>query len=332
MTPLRASCLNDGLPSLIGSAPTPFRAALIWILVASVAACSGCLVRRRKIDGALNPNVPLLTAGLDQLADSLRERYQAIETLNATVDLEPAVLATSKGEIAEYKDVRGYILVRKPGWIRVIALYPVVRATAFDMVSDGQTFRLFLPSKNLFLTGLNRIDKPSPRKLENLRPDHLLEALVIRPPDPPNERAVLENWTDKGTASYVLHIIRQEGPGRLQLARNVWFDRRSLEIARQRIFDEQGDVVTDAQYADWDRHGAVKFPKHIVIRRPKDEYELRVRFQKLVLNEPIGQEKFNLPQPPGVKVERVGETPGKPSAQDSTGARKPRGGGRGSGG
>ncbi len=114
------------------------------------------------------PKAPLLVAGLDQLDEILRQHYADIETLNATVDMEPAVLSASKGEIANYKEVRGYILLRKPAWIRVIGLYPVVRSTAFDMVSDGQDFRLYLPGRNLFLEGPDRLERPSPNKLENL--------------------------------------------------------------------------------------------------------------------------------------------------------------------
>lgn len=274
-------------------------------------ASPGCLVRHRKIAKA-RPKAPVLTAGIDELIEQLRQRYQSIETLNATVDLEPSLLSVSKGEIAEYKDVRGYILFRKPEWIRVVALYPVVRGTAFDMVSDGRSFRLYLPSKNLFLEGPNRIEKPSPKKIENLRPEHLLEALLIRAPQS-SERAAIENSDDQGTPSYIMHIIKQDSPNRVHLTRNVWFDRATLQVTRQRVFDHQGDVVSDARYAEWQRFGNVVYPKHIVITRPKEEYELNVVFQKLAFNEAIGQEKFSLPEPPGVKVQRLGEGQERPA-------------------
>ncbi|MBI3696087.1 MAG: DUF4292 domain-containing protein [Acidobacteria bacterium] len=285
----------------------PVRVVWIWV-AAALALSSGCLVRHRKLERATHRNAPLLSAGVEQLTEMLRQRYQSIETLNAIVDLEPSVLSASKGEIADYKDVRGYILVRKPAWIRVVGLYPVVRTTAFDMVSDGRTFRVYLPGKNLFLVGQNRIDQPSPRKLENLRPEHLLDALLIRPPNE-TERAVVENWSEGGTPAYILHVIERDAPGRWQLARNVWFDRASLEIQRQQLFDQKGEVVTDARYAGWERHGGVVFPNRMVITRPKDEYELSIEFSKSTFNEPIGPEKFELAQPPGVKVQRVGETP-----------------------
>jgi outer membrane lipoprotein-sorting protein len=287
---------------------------LVSIVAVTLGVCAGCLVRRHKLDSAARPNAPLLTASLDELTGILRERYDSVETLNATVDLEPALLSASKGEIAEYKDVLGYILFRKPSSIRVIALYPVVRTTAFDMVSDGHSFRLYLPAKNLFLIGLNRIEKPSPKKLENLRPEHLLDALLIRPPDPPVERAVFENWTEGSEPSYIVHIIRGHAPGRLDLVSNIWFDRASLEIRRQQVFDEQGNITSDARYGGWERRGGVLYPKQIIVTRPKDEYELSIRFDKTTFNQPVSQEKFDLPEPPGVKVEHIsGDASAKPS-------------------
>jgi len=284
------------------------RAALAGGLLLVLAFSTGCLVRRRKIERPARSHAGLLTAGLEDLATRLQQRYASLETLNATVDLEPSLISASRGEIADYKDVRGFILVRKPAWIRVIAQYPIVRGTAFDMVSDGRNFRLHLPGKNLFLIGPNQMDKPSPKKLENLRPQHLLEALLIQPPDAASEQAILENWTDD--ASYLVHIVRRNAAERLHLARKVWFDRLSLEITRQQIFDTAGDPVTDARYAGWERRDGVLFPGHIVITRPKDGYELSIRFQKTQLNQPLAEDRFQLAEPEGVEVRRLGGGPG----------------------
>src|SRR4029077_4072451 len=104
-----------------------------------------------------------------------------IDNFNATVDMTPALGTTEKSRVTEYKDVRGYILFRKPSDIRIIGLYPVVRNTAFDMVSNGSDFKLYVPVKNRFLVGSNEVQRPSENTLENLRPQHFLEALLVRP-------------------------------------------------------------------------------------------------------------------------------------------------------
>jgi outer membrane lipoprotein-sorting protein len=283
-----------------------------------VLSSASCLVRRRRIESAQPASGPLLTATVEELTRILRKRYDAVETLSATVDLEPALLSTEKGEIAEYKDVRGFILIRKPFWIRVIAQYPLVRSTAFDMVSDGEAFRLHIPSRNLLLVGSNEVVKPSKKKLENLRPQHLLEALLIRPPEA-NEQAVLENWTETGPAAYIVHIIREVSGGRALLDRKVWFDRSRLEITRQQVYDASGDLVTDARYGRWEPEGDTMFPRQIVILRIKDEYQLNVHVQNLNMNVPLEVEKFQMITPGGVQIRQLGEEPAERSAGGARG-------------
>ena len=98
--------------------------------------------------------------------------------------MTPALGSAEKSKITEYKDVRGYILFRKPADIRIIGLYPVVRNKAFDMVSNGKDFRLYLPSSNRFIVGSNELVAHSKNKIENLRPQHFLEALMVAPMQP----------------------------------------------------------------------------------------------------------------------------------------------------
>src|ERR1019366_4999237 len=113
---------------------------------------SSCLARRRAFTrSGGKPTQPLLVADQSTLVDSIARQYQAIHDFNATVDMVPALGSAEKSKITEYKDVRAFILFRKPGDIRLIGLYPVVRNKAFDMVSDGTNFELYVPARNRFL-------------------------------------------------------------------------------------------------------------------------------------------------------------------------------------
>src|SRR5690242_15441024 len=112
-------------------------AALLHFSVAAILilGTTSCLVRRRVFTrkGA-PPTQALLVADKQTLIDKIGQQYAAINTLSATVDMVPAIGTANKGRITEYKDVRAYILFRKPSDIRIIGLYPVVRNKAFDMV------------------------------------------------------------------------------------------------------------------------------------------------------------------------------------------------------
>ena len=56
----------------------------------------------------------LLTATEADLESRIPQQFNAIQDFNATVDMVPALGTTEKSKITEYKDVRGYILFRKP--------------------------------------------------------------------------------------------------------------------------------------------------------------------------------------------------------------------------
>src|SRR5580704_13330595 len=149
----------------------------------------------------------LLMADKESLAARVEKLYQTVNSFIATVDMTPSLGSVYKGEITEYKDVRGYILFRKPADIRIQAQYPVVRALAFDMVSNGSQFRFYLPAKNRFVIGSNDTPPNSENKLENLRPQAFLESLLIRPVDPAKEQSMLIDDTDEDHAVYILIVF-----------------------------------------------------------------------------------------------------------------------------
>jgi outer membrane lipoprotein-sorting protein len=271
---------------------------------------SSCLARRRAfVRSGGKPTQPLLVADLSTLVGVIAKQYEAVRDFNATVDMVPALGSTEKSKITEYKDVRAFILFRKPGDIRLIGLYPVVRNKAFDMVSDGTNFKLYVPVRSRFLVGRNEIDQPSQNKLENLRPQHFLEALLVRPIDADRDKLLLENFTDEDNAFYVLHVVHVNGGGELQLARTIWFSRYDLMLARQLIFDAAGNILTDARYTDWRRYDNVAFPKHIEIDRPRDEYAVVIDIVKMDINNGVSDDKFVLDQPEGTTLQVVGQAP-----------------------
>lgn len=257
--------------------------------------------------GAPNGQPILQVANTQELLEKISEEYKGIQNFTMTVDMTPALGTAEKNHITEYKDVRAYIVFRRPDDIRIIGLYPVVRNTAFDMVSIGDNFKLYVPSRNEFVEGTNTMTgEPSKNKLENLRPQHFLEALLVRP-SAPNDKIFLENFTDEENAWYVLHEVRENGSGTLNLLRAIWFNRVDLHIARQMIFDKAGNILTDARYSNWAVFNDVPFPKHIEIDRPQDEYAVVMDVVKMDINQGVSDDKFVLNQPPGSTLRALGQ-------------------------
>ena len=271
---------------------------------------SSCLSRNRlimRIGG--KPTQTLLTADRATLVDIISRQYEAIDDFNAEVDMVPALGSAEKSKITEYKDVRAYILFHKPSSIRIIGLYPVVRNKAFDMVSNGTDFKLYIPAQSRFIVGRNEVEKPSANKLENLRPQHFLQALMVQPVDKQNDKLLVENFTDEGNAFYILHIVHENGDGQLSLARTVWFNRYDLLISRQLVFDADGNILTDARYSGWKAYDRVAFPKHVEINRPRDEYGVVIDVVKMDIDKGVADDKFALDQPEGSTLQVVGQAP-----------------------
>jgi len=286
------------------------RALPLLLLCLAGLAWSSCVVRRRLITrkGAAKAVPVLLTSDKQTLISRLAHDYQAIHDFSATVDMTPALGSSEKSKITEYKDVRGYIIFRKPADIRIIGLYPVVRNKAFDMVSTGAKFSLYLPSSNRFIVGSSDLPAHSANKIENLRPQHFLEALMV-PPIQPDEKPDFMNFTDEDNAAYILHFMHILPGGEIIPRRSIWFNRLDLHLARQLVFDPAGNILTDARYSDWQAYTGVSFPKQIDIARPQDEYAVVMTVVKMEINRGVSDDKFVLEQPEGSQLQVLGQKP-----------------------
>jgi len=264
---------------------------------------AACLVRARRAD--TKPVQIGQTASLAELTSRI-EKFGAIQTVRADVQLQLSFLEQDEESIKEFSNVSGFILIQRPAAIRVRAQVPVVRSIALDMASSGATFQVHVPSKDRFLVGDTALSAPSPKRLDNVRPQHILEALLIAPPQAELEKPALENVIEGGAAFHVVELIAPaaEGEG-LRLTRKIWFDRADLSITRQQIFDDKGNVVTNAWYREWADEDGVPFPHYVFISRPLDGYDLQVRILKVTLNGAVAENAFELTPPPGTKVERI---------------------------
>jgi outer membrane lipoprotein-sorting protein len=238
--------------------------------------------------------------------------------VNATVDLKPTAGSKYSGLIEEYHEVKAFLLAQRPAQIRMIGQAPVVGTTIFDMVSDSETFRVYIPSKNKFLVGSVAAERNSNKPIENLRPQHLLEALlwpVVRK----EESVLFEEFNDETARYYVLTVLR--GGYRTEILRKIWFDRSNLQVARLQTFGPKGILLSDVYVSDWQpvvgdqQHpasttpGAVNaFPRQIRIERPHDDYRLDLQIMKITLNEDLPSDRFKLQQPAGTELVRIADT------------------------
>ena len=101
---------------------------------------------------------------------------------------------------------------------------------------------------------------------------------------------------------YELIVIRKKGENEGVLSRKIVFSRTDLLPHRQYIYDDQGKLVTDARYANYQDYNGVSFPSRIEIFRPQEEYDITLNILKLEINKPLRDDQFALQQPPGAEV------------------------------
>jgi hypothetical protein len=169
------------------------------------------------------------------------------------------------------------------------------------MVADEDRVRIFLPTKNQFIVGPTRLSKRSEKPIENLRPQHLFEALFLEPARA-DARHLLEENEFGGIRYYAISEVLPGEASELALHRKWWFDRRGLELVRVQYFDGQGRLVSDIHYADWRDEGAAAYPWEIKLARPQEDYQLTLLVKELTLNEPLPPAAFDLEQPDKVEL------------------------------
>lgn len=281
-------------------------------VAASVAilSLSGCLVHSRPVQVRMS-TMPPQTATYDELIRRVNSEAAKIQTLNATVGITASEGGVKRGRVTDYQQIRGYILARKPSYLRMIGLFPILQNRVFDMVSNGQEFKLWIPPKNQFIVGNNDLPRPGAQPLANLRPQVIYETLLIQPIDVLNDVVVLEEGDHEVldprtkrtvlTSEYTLDIIKSNSHG-WYLSRKTVFDRTDLHPHKQVIYDENGVVVTEATYDQFTDFNGFLFPARIQIWRPLEEFSITLTVFKLTVNQSLRDDQFILEEPPSARL------------------------------
>jgi outer membrane lipoprotein-sorting protein len=290
--------------------------ALSVMLVAMTGGLTGCFSTTRLVLKSEAPTV-YQTATVEQLEKDVSDRDAAVKTLNAQVQITATTGGSKEGKLKEYTSFTGYIFVQKPADLRVILQLPLIGSRALDMVSTGDTFTLVHASShgNVWIQGTGKLTTPSKNGLENLRPSVFLDSLLVPGVDPSefvtmteSSRVLhqdLHHKTETIEPDYNLTVLKTTSGNILRVQRVIRINRVTMLPYQQDIYDDKGEVVTQAMYDNYQTHGGQQFPAEITIRRPLDEYSLKIDVTKLTLNEAFEADQFELTIPPGTTVQKL---------------------------
>lgn len=275
---------------------------------------AGCAISRKVVVKPSQRPAPRQSATKQDLIARYNRQAESITSLNAAVTIKLTAGSAYTGVIEQYHEVNGFILAQRPASIRVIGQAPVVGTNIFDMVSDGQTFHIFIPPRHKFIEGPTVLERPSAKPIENLRPQHLIDA-IFWTAIPSQAPVLFEEAAEGISAYYVLTVVRLPDKANMdatasaewEIASKIWYDRADLNVARMQTYDPGGKIASDIRYSGWDTFGATIYPRRISVARPGNDYDLQIGITRLTLNEPVSADRFVLQQPPGTELVRVGE-------------------------
>jgi outer membrane lipoprotein-sorting protein len=280
---------------------------------------SGCfmLSTTRKLPVPKAPAI-IQTVAPEDLVSRLNQRWDAMETLNASVEIQASVMKTKEGLARDYTTIRGIILVRKPGMLRVYGRVPVIGTRAFDMVSDGTNFTLYIPSKNKAIKGSNSLKKKSLNQMENMRPGFFFDAMVVRGLEKDDYYSVTADTETVEDAAkkhlytvpeYILSIMRRKpGSQELEPIRVVTFSRDTLQPYQQDIYDKEGNLETQVNYADYRQFDSSLYPSKVTIKRPLEEYQIVLTVDSVKENQkdpPLTDDQFVVKIPEGTVTQNL---------------------------
>lgn len=281
---------------------------------------TGCLSHTRKLQQPILAG-PVLDADVLDLVKGINDRYDKIQSLTATMDFTVSVGGAHKGKQTDYTSFRGFMLFRKPQMLRVVIKVPVFLATAVDLASDGNTFKLLIPSKSRVIEGKNSVTKRSATPLENLRPNVFIDSVLIHDIapeqivsvihessttlDPKTKRLIEQPQYDLTVLNGAKPLSPRDIAKVAQPLRVIRFSRIDLLPVEQDIYNSAGDLETQVLYGPYKDFDGTKFPVTIDISRPIDEYRIRLSVEKLEVNLPLPDKQFELTIPSSTKVQTI---------------------------
>lgn len=281
---------------------------LAVLVLATIA--GGCGPRNVRLDvppGYLDAQ----TATPEQLIEIVN-RYAQLETLTVSrFSAEFTGGSLEQGYLKEYPRAKGYLVARSPSSIFLNILNPLTSSTVVTMAADGGRFQIWIPRENKYLIGSTALKTEDENPLYNVRPDHMLEALLVQPvsSEATDSWLVMAEEQDSRRKYYTLDVIGRPQAGGLGcLQRRIWIERSQLRLSRQQYYD-CGRPVSLIQY-----HGSVQIGEQlvntdIVLDRLREHYRMRLSWKPdaVRVNQALRSNTFQVPQPPGAELVEIKE-------------------------
>jgi len=239
------------------------------LVVMAIALAAGCAHAPR----AAAP-VVYKTATAETLVASCNANADRITTLSAQLQM---VIHYQANKATRQYRAAAWLDIEKPGRLRL--LHDALGPDLFFIVSNGNRFWIGLDKalaggKDTVYTGtFGALTKESV-----FRPDRLLSAFSLSQFPPQGTRETLfEAYADR----YVLTFV--EGSAPAVITAKAIFGRQDLRLSSYQVFDEQGQLALQVDYAKYQTINGVDLPKSLFISWPLDQFAISATVTKATI-------------------------------------------------
>jgi outer membrane lipoprotein-sorting protein len=250
------------------------------------------------------------TATLEELLNRIQE-YDKISSLSSSLDVTYFSGKKESGEILKIKKQPGYILLKRPNSVHLVVQNFVTKTRELELLSVENDLSLWIRRENKLYLGKNSakvlIAKDAPESPEltiPIRGGHIFEAVFPQSLkiDAPGFRYSMIEESDHEAKYYVLESYREGMGQRIYVDRKIWIERSSLNIARQQVYLDEGQMVGDITYSNAVLIEGFYLPLIMHIDRPLDGYALNIEFKSWRINPDLADNAFVLTTPEGTQT------------------------------
>jgi len=287
----------------------PFLACLVLSMPASLATL-GCTIKKNIKIEVPQKILQAKTASFEELLGML-QRYDRIHSLSSFLDVTYFSGKRESGIIQEIKKQPGYILLRRPNSTDLVVQNFVTKTRELEVLSVADDLSVYYRRENTLYVGKNSAKDliaenggKSSGFTVPIRGGHIYEAIFPQSIqiDAPGFLYSMEEENDPGAKYYVLSVYREGATKRIHAIRKIWIERSSLSVARQQVYIDEGQLVSDIVYSNETEVDGLKLPLRIHIERPLDGYALNLEFKSWRIDPDLPDNAFSLKLPEGVQV------------------------------
>ena len=229
---------------------------------------------------------------------SQQELLSILESRNMAVNSVEGKLSSRIKLAGKNKKATELILIKKPYHLRMDILSPF-GSPVLSMATNGEDINLQYHAKNRFFSG----KAGEPNMAAILSPSlNIGELVLILTGGIPlikfDESKSEAIWDEKG---YRLRLQNET------TRQDISFDGSGLYPLTSKIYDDQERVILSITMGNYKGVNGFDFPSTIGLFMPLEDYEMKVKYSRVTLNESLELESFSLSPPKGVFVEGLQE-------------------------